>query len=221
MIKKRNLVKLAEAPLTNHRGSLLTPRFSRAFKYAAHLHRDQVRKGTAIPYVTHLMSVSALVLEHGGDEDQAVAALLHDAVEDQGGLATLSEIRKRFGPGVAQLVMSCTDAVGREGQPKPPWRERKLAYIEKLATLPPEAALIITCDKIHNLNCLILDLQREGPSTLSRFARPASLGWYYSAVTTALARHRGRVPVRRLEALVQQFTALTANLPLPSGDPCA
>lgn len=200
---------------------MLTERFSNALKYAANLHRDQVRKGTTIPYVTHLMSVSALVLEHGGDEDQAIAALLHDAVEDQGGLETLRKIRTRFGPRIAQLVMSCTDAVERVGQPKPPWRERKLAYIEKLSTLPPDAALIITCDKLHNLNCLILDLRRDGPSTLSRFARPASLGWYYSAVTTALAGHQGRAPVDRLRALVQEFSALTAGVSLPDGDPCA
>jgi len=197
---------------------VLTDRFGEAFTFAEGLHRAQRRKGTDIPYVSHLMAVAALVLEHGGDEDQAIAALLHDAVEDQGGLETLQEIRSRFGARVAQLVMSCTDGVAREGAPKPPWRERKLAYVEKLSTLAPEAALIITCDKIHNLSCLIADVQREGPSTLARFNRPASLAWYYEAVAAGLEPHRERAPVRRLQDLARTFCALIAEHPLPAGD---
>jgi len=200
---------------------MLTARVAEAFAFAEALHRAQTRKGTAIPYISHPMSVAALVLEHGGDEDQAIAALLHDAVEDQGGLETLRQIRNRFGPRVASLVMSCTDAVARPGEPKPPWRERKLAYVEKLATMPAEAALITTCDKIHNLTCLILDVQQDGPSTLSRFARPASLRWYYEAVAAGLAPHRDRAPVARLQALARTFSALVADEPLPQGAACA
>lgn len=197
---------------------MLTDRMAEAFAFAEALHRAQTRKGTNIPYVSHLMSVAALVLEHGGDEDQAIAGLLHDAVEDQGGLETLGQIRARFGPRVAQLVMSCTDAIDRPGQPKPAWRERKLAYVEKLAQMSPEAALVTTCDKIHNLNCLIRDVQRDGPSTLARFARPASLAWYYQAVATGLAAHRERAPVDRLRELARTFSALIADKPLPAGN---
>src|ERR1051326_4248763 len=105
---------------------MLSERFDQAFQYAHHLHRLQYRKGTSIPYISHLMAVSALVIEHGGDEDQAVAGLLHDAAEDQGGHARLSEVRSLFGDNVAAIVSDCTDAWR---DPKPEWRARKEAYI--------------------------------------------------------------------------------------------
>ena len=106
---------------------------SDALRYAHELHLSQVRKGTTIPYIAHLMTVSALVLEHGGDEDQAIGALLHDAAEDQGGAKTLDEIRKRFGDAVAAIVADCTDAWA---EPKPEWRPRKEAYLAKLPSKP-------------------------------------------------------------------------------------
>lgn len=192
-------------------------KISNAFAYAEALHREQTRKGANTPYLSHLMSVSALVLEHGGDENQAIAALLHDAVEDQGGLATLREIRTRFGPEVAQLVLSCSDSIEWEGAPKRPWRERKLAYVEKLAGISSDAALIITCDKIHNISCLIADVRRHGVTTLHRFRRPASLRWYYSAVAAGLWPHRAHAPVARLQSLVSEFAALVADAHLPEG----
>ena len=105
---------------------MLTERFDSAFRYAHRLHREQTRKGTTTPYISHLMSVAALVIEHGGNEDQAIAALLHDAAEDQGGEATLAKIRRTFGPAVAAIVSDCTDAWT---EPKPSWRPRKEAYL--------------------------------------------------------------------------------------------
>ena len=118
-------------PVSDPDSPLLTDRFDQALAYASRLHRTQCRKGTAIPYVSHLLAVAAIALENGADEDQAIAALLHDAVEDQGGLAQLEAIRARFGHDVAAMVADCTDAVE---EPKPEWRPRKEAYIASLAT---------------------------------------------------------------------------------------
>lgn len=108
---------------------MLADRFDNAFHCAHRLHRTQTRKGTTIPYVSHLMAVAALVVEHGGSEDQAIGALLHDAAEDQGGAKTLEDIRGRFGDAVAEIVYDCTDAWT---EPKPDWRPRKEAYLGKL-----------------------------------------------------------------------------------------
>jgi (p)ppGpp synthase/HD superfamily hydrolase len=144
---------------------MLTSRFARALTWAERLHRGQTRKGVDIPYIAHLLSVSALVLENGGGEDAAIAALLHDAVEDQGGLPTLRRIARAFGPRVAKIVMGCTDAAPAPGQPKAPWRARKLAFIARLRDAAPEVALVVACDKLHNLRCLLEDLDRDGVQT--------------------------------------------------------
>jgi (p)ppGpp synthase/HD superfamily hydrolase len=134
----------------------LTERFQQALNYAYELHKDQYRKGSEIPYLTHLMTVASLVLENGGDEDQAIAALLHDAVEDQGGLPTLNKIRENFGDYVADLVDGCTDAYTH---PKPPWEERKTAYINKLKSAEDAILLISLADKVHNARTILLELQ--------------------------------------------------------------
>jgi len=123
----------------------LSARFTEAIAYAVHQHDGQLRKGTGVPYVSHLLAVCAIVLENGGDEDQAVAALLHDAVEDQGGLETLGDINERFGERVARIVDECSDAYGR---PKPPWKKRKTAYIDKIAEKSEGALLVSLADKV-------------------------------------------------------------------------
>lgn len=192
-------------------------RLAEAFSLAARLHANQTRKGVEIPYIAHLMSVSALVLEQGGDEDQAIAALLHDAVEDQGGLKTARTIRETFGPRVAQIVMGCTDAVDRPGHPKPAWRARKLAFIERLQTAPAEVALVVCADKIHNLRSIIADVERDGPSTLLRFSHPGLIGWYYAGIADALGRHPQLAGAAELTALVARYQALTAGIDLPAG----
>jgi (p)ppGpp synthase/HD superfamily hydrolase len=152
-------------------------KFEEALAFAARLHREQPRKATNIPYVTHLMSVSALVGEYGGDEEQMIAGLLHDAVEDQGGRKTLEEIRRRFGDRVAGIVDACTDT---DEIPKPPWRARKEKYLAHLANAPSDARLVSAADKVHNLRTILMDLRRVGERVWSRFKAPkADTLWYY------------------------------------------
>ncbi len=158
----------------------LTPRFEESLCYAVRLHADQTRKGTQIPYAAHLLSVAALVIENGGDEDQAIAALLHDAVEDQGGLPRLQEIRQRYGERVANLVDGCTDAYQL---PKPPWRQRKEAYLDRLRKEHPDVRLISLADKLHNARSLFISLKEEGQAVWKRFngGKDGTL-WYYQAL---------------------------------------
>ena len=155
-----------------------TDRFSQAFHYASVLHDGQFRKGSRIPYLAHLLGVTALVIEDGGDEDQAIAALLHDAVEDQGGMQTLEEIRRRFGDRVAEIVAGCTDAFSI---PKPPWRERKEGYIEHLRGANPGILRVSLADKLNNARSILSDLHRAGDSVWGRFngGKVGTL-WYYS-----------------------------------------
>ncbi len=155
----------------------LTSRFIEALTHAFRLHDGQVRKQTGTPYIAHLLSVTALVLEAGGDEDEAIAALLHDAVEDQGGRQTLREIRQRFGERVAEIVDGCTDAYI---QPKPPWRERKEEYLAHLRTASPSVRLVSLADKLHNGRCIYRDLRENGEEIWRKFngGKEGSL-WYY------------------------------------------
>jgi len=184
---------------------MLSDRFADALAFAAELHLHQVRKGTDIPYVSHLLAVTSLALEHGADEDTAIAAVLHDAIEDQGSDDLAPKIALRFGTRVLAMVEACSDASAAAGGAKPPWRARKQAYIDKLASAPAEACLIIACDKVHNLRCLIGDLERDGLETLDRFNAPGELGWYYGAVADALAARGERGPVAELQSLSAVF----------------
>lgn len=185
----------------------LTDRFSEAFAYAARLHRDQVRKGTDVAYLSHLMAVSALIIEHHGDEDMAIAGLLHDAVEDQGGLPILEEIRERFGERVAELVESCTDA---HVLPKPPWKPRKEAYLEHLAETSQEARVVSNCDKLHNARSLLADYREQGEAlwTLFRGGKDGTL-WYYRSLVERF-RELGSHPrlVDELARVVAELEAL-------------
>ena len=132
----------------------LTTRFDDAFSYARQLHQHQVRKGTTIPYISHLMAVSALVVEHGGNEDQAIAGLLHDAAEDQGGAQRLADIGARFGDAVSNIVAECTDAWT---DPKPPFRPRKEAHLKALPNKPQVSLLVSLADKTHNAEAILFD----------------------------------------------------------------
>jgi (p)ppGpp synthase/HD superfamily hydrolase len=164
---------------------ILTERFEDALGFAAHLHARQKRKGTPVPYVAHLLSVTSLVLENGGDEDQAIAALLHDAVEDQGGLPILQEIRDRFGERVARIVEGCSDSYGH---PKPPWRKRKESYLHHLRQVDADVRLVSLADKLHNARSILRDLRQDGPQSLSRFngGRAGTLWYYHSLVNIFL-----------------------------------
>jgi (p)ppGpp synthase/HD superfamily hydrolase len=159
---------------------MLTTRFEEALIFAFNLHKRQTRKSNPVPYFAHLMGVASLVLEAGGDEDTAIAALLHDAVEDHGGIPTLDEIRRRFGDHVADIVDYCTDAYT---QPKPPWRGRKEQYLVKFRMAPPEARLVSVADKLYNVRTICDALHLQGEAVWSRFTggKEGTL-WYYRAL---------------------------------------
>ena len=190
---------------------MLTERFSEALQLAERLHREQTRKGNDIPYVAHLLAVAAIVLEYGADEDTAIAALLHDAVEDQGGEATAELIRTRFGDRVASLVLHCSDSVATLGETKAPWRERKEGYLSRLATADADVALIAAADKLHNLTATIRDVRAEGRQTLQRFAEPDRVLWYFRSVADALEPHRATVPLAELRVRVDELTDLLSD----------
>jgi len=145
---------------------LVTTRFIEALSYAARLHARQIRKRTERPYVGHLLNVTSIVIEYGGDEEMAIAALLHDAVEDQGGLPRLREIRRKFGARVARIVDGCTDSYT---EPKPPWLERKRAYIQCVASEPDDVRLVSAADKLSNVRETIHDLRVHGDSAFEKF----------------------------------------------------
>ena len=187
---------------------MLTERFDEALVYAHGLHREQRRKGTAIPYVAHLMAVSALVLEHGGNEDQAIGALLHDAAEDQGGQATLDDIRRRFGPEVARIVYDCTDSWE---EPKPKWRERKEKYIASLPAKPVGSLLVSLADKVNNAEAILYDWRAMGDATWSRFnGGRDGTHWYYRSLAATYAR---LLPGRLAERLNRAVEAMTGDSP--------
>jgi (p)ppGpp synthase/HD superfamily hydrolase len=170
--------------------TVLTDRFDRALLYATHVHGGQVRKSTSIPYVAHLLAVSATILEYGGSEDMAIAGLLHDAVEDQGGEARLFDIRNRFGDRVADVVRSCSDSIvnSSAGQQKEEWRKRKTQYIEHLGTVDQEALLVSLSDKVHNARSILRDLRKPeiGQTVWERFSKPkADTIWYYRSLADA------------------------------------
>jgi (p)ppGpp synthase/HD superfamily hydrolase len=171
---------------------LLTDRFARAFSLAWEVHGRQTRKKTGIPYMAHVMSVCALALEHGADEDVAIAALLHDTVEDSDdGAATHRRIAADFGERVARMVMACSDAVAIPGAPKPPWRKRKAQYLHHLDTdADADTLLVSACDKLHNASSILADLRLEGDVVWQRFTvtDPHHQLWYYASVAEILQR---------------------------------
>ena len=160
---------------------MLTDRYDRAFLYASELHRTQVRKGSTIPYLSHLLAVSALVLKSGGSEDQAIAGLLHDAAEDQGGREQLEQIRERFGEHVAIIVADCTDTFEN---PKPPWRTRKEAYIASLPQKHRDSILVSLADKTDNARAILGDYREIGDEVWARFnGKKEGTRWYYQSLT--------------------------------------
>lgn len=181
----------------------LTSRFDEALVYASELHRAQVRKGGTIPYLAHLLAVTAIVLEHGGTEEEAIAALLHDAVEDQGGPPTLEAIRTRFGEDVAAIVDGCTDATT---VPKPPWRERKEAYLAYLVEASRSVRLVAAADKLQNVRAILADYQLEGEALWERFngGREDTL-WYYPAVAEVLRTVEATPLTKELERAVTEL----------------
>jgi (p)ppGpp synthase/HD superfamily hydrolase len=170
--------------------AILTDRFDRALLYATHVHGGQVRKKTSIPYVAHLLAVAATVLEYDGSEDMAIAGLLHDAVEDQGGEARLRDIRNRFGDRVADIVRSCSDSAvnSTAGEQKEDWQTRKTQYIKHLSTVDQETLLVSLSDKVHNARSILRDLRKPeiGSTVWKRFNKPKlDTLWYYRGLANA------------------------------------
>jgi (p)ppGpp synthase/HD superfamily hydrolase len=194
--KKRSSVKLG-------------PRFGRAFLFAAEKHAGQTRKASTIPYIAHLMGVASLVLEFGGDEDMAVAALLHDVVEDCGGVPMSKEVRRRFGARVAKIVDGCTDSFT---DPKPPWRERKETYLRHLKKADAETRLVSAADKLNNVRSILSDYREVGESIWERFngGREGTL-WYYRSLLEEFLRRKPSRLIRELELAVRELEASAAR----------
>lgn len=188
---------------------VLGPRFSEALAWAADLHRHQVRKGSDIPYFAHLLSVAALVLEHGGDEELAIAAVLHDAVEDQGGQPVLEEIGRRFGARVADIVLGVSDSVTAKGTVKAPWRDRKEKYLVHFAEASADVRLVSMADKLHNARSTVNDLRREGPRTWDKFnaTRDDTL-WFYRRFADLAKGLDARAIAEELDLVVRDLERL-------------
>ena len=184
-------------------------KFKRAVVYAARVHGDHYRKGTRVPYVTHLLAVAAIVGENGGTEDEVVAALLHDAPEDRGGEARLGDIRLRFGDAVAEIVAGCTDTYE---DPKPPWRERKERHLAHLADAPASVRLVSAADKLHNARSILADLRSLGEELWNRFTggKEGTL-WYYRALVEAYATAGVKPIVEELDRVVREMEVLAWN----------
>jgi (p)ppGpp synthase/HD superfamily hydrolase len=189
----------------------LGPRFRRAFLFAADKHAGQARKASTIPYIAHLIGVASLVLEAGGDEDLAIAALLHDVVEDCGGKPMLKEVRKRFGKRVAKIVEGCTDS---DTLPKPPWRERKENYLAHLKTADADTCLVSAADKLNNVRSILSDYREIGESVWSRFngGREGTL-WYYRALLEEFVRRKPNRISREFNLAVKDLETLAAAGP--------
>jgi len=188
------------------RAPKLGPRFDEAFRYATNKHAEQTRKKTDVPYISHLMSVAALVLEAGGDEDQTIAALLHDVVEDCGGEPVLEEVRQRFGDRVANIVEGCSDTYTI---PKPPWKQRKLDHLEVLRRADDDIRLVSAADKLHNVRTILADYRSEGDRVWDRFSgRKDGTLWYYRAVLDVLRHGRSNRLVDELQRVVTELETL-------------
>ena len=187
----------------------LGARFLRAFVFAAEKHKGQTRKASSVPYIGHLMGVASLVLEAGGDEDLAIAALLHDVVEDCGGVPMLKEVRQRFGRRVAKVVDGCTDAYT---DAKPPWRERKEKYIARLRDEDKDTRLVSAADKLNNVRSIVSDYRAVGESVWSRFrgGREGTL-WYYRTLRDEFLRDQPNRITRDLALAVSDLESLAAG----------
>ncbi len=188
----------------------LTSHFNGALEFAAVRHADQLRKGTSIPYVAHLLGTASIALEYGANEDEAIAGLLHDAVED--GKATLPEIREHFGDAVAGIVAGCSDTYVR---PKPPWRQRKEAYIAHIPNASASVRLVSAADKLHNARAILRDYREMGEALWERFngGRDGTL-WYYRALVNAFRAASTSSLVEELDQVVSELESLVARNPV-------
>ncbi len=198
-MRKSNVFGLDHQPI-------LTERFNEAMGYTARLHAHQRRKATPVPYIAHLLGVASLVLEDGGDEDEAIAALLHDAAEDQGGHRILKEIEEKFGERVARIVEECSDALG---EPKPAWKQRKEAYIAHLKTASQDVLRVSLADKVYNAQSILLCYRQIGEKTWDRFkgGKDGTL-WYYQTLASVFKQVYRSEYVNELERIVKTLTEI-------------
>ncbi|MBD1901454.1 MULTISPECIES: HD domain-containing protein [Cyanophyceae] len=182
---------------------MLSQRFTDALTFATALHANQIRKGSGVPYISHLLGVTSIALEHGANEDEAIAALLHDAIEDQGGAATREEIRRRFGDTVTEIVNGCTDA---DTTPKPPWQERKEAYIAHIPAASTSVRLVSAADKLHNARSILTDYHIVGEAIWERFqAGKQGTLWYYRSLVGAFRKAGSSPLIDELERVVSEL----------------
>lgn len=195
--------KRKSSPAKRQKAVKLGPRFLLAFRFAAEKHAGQTRKASTTPYIAHLMGVASLALEFGGDEDIAIAALLHDVVEDCGGAPMLKEVRRRFGSRVAIIVDGCTDS---DTDPKPPWRERKETYLRHLKKANADTRLVSAADKLSNVRSILADYRNVGESVWARFngGREGTL-WYYRALLKEFQRGQPNRLIGELELSVREL----------------
>jgi (p)ppGpp synthase/HD superfamily hydrolase len=191
------------------RSRRLTERFREALLYATELHANQTRKGTDEPYIGHLLGVASLVLQYGGNENEVIAALLHDAVEDQGGRATLKKIKKKFGKNVAAIVEACSDSFEI---PKPPWPERKKEHLATIRHASRSVRLVYAADKLHNAHCILADYREIGERLWQRFSgRKEGTLWYYREMAEALKRPRSEPLVKELSRVIAEIEKLAGG----------
>jgi len=205
-VKRKRVNAEPNGPLT---AVPLGERFEDALIFAGKSHAGQTRKGSTVPYIAHLIGVTSLVLEAGGDEDLAIAALLHDVVEDCGGAPMLKVIRKRFGKRVAKIVDGCTDS---DSFPKPPWLERKQTYINHLKKADADTRLVSAADKLHNVRSIVADYRVIGESVWSRFSggRDGTL-WYYRALMDEFQQRKPNRITRELQLAVKELETLAQS----------
>jgi len=189
-----------------------TDRFAAAMAYAYQVHQGQRRKGTGIPYIAHILGVAALALEYGADEEEAIAALLHDAAEDGGGEATLAEIRARFGDIVGDIVLGCSDSLVEDPEDKLPWQERKENYLAHLEHASKSVCLVSAADKLHNVRSIIRDYHEHGDAIWDRFqGRRDGTLWYYETVADMLIRRHRTQLTLDLQEDVDKLLKITNN----------
>ena len=193
-------------------GLLLTNRFTKAVDYARQFHTE-FRKGTRIPYMAHLLGVTAIVLAEAGraipvTEDMAIAAILHDVVEDHGGLPRLQDVEKEFGPNVARMVLALSDTLAEDHDKKEGWDQRKTEYLARLRNEPEDVLLISAADKLYNAKAILDDLREIGPGVWERFKRgPDEQLWYFNSLLEIFqARFQNRI-VSELANVVGQISA--------------
>ncbi len=190
----------------------LTPRYTDALAYALAKHADQVRKGGTIPYAAHLLSVSALVMESGADEDLCIAALLHDVVEDCGGMPVAAEVRARYGDRVTEIVLGCSDSTTDDPDRKPDWRTRKVDYLAHVTVASDDVRRVSCADKLHNARCILADYRAVGDTLWQRFtADRASVLWYYRGLVDAFAEGTPPPHLDELRRVVDELGRLVAG----------